>query len=90
MGQRIRALRERKALSLETLERLSGVMASTISEIELGKRQRRRRPRTIHNLAQALGVSVEYLTTGSSQPVEPAVPQPETGKEEPSNGPRVA
>lgn len=50
----MRALRQRRVLTLRELEELSGVAHNTISELENGKREAQ--PRTIRKLAAALGV----------------------------------
>lgn len=60
LGERLKATRESRGLTLRELERLSGVSNATISQIETG-----RNPNptaiTISRLAKALGVEVTYL-----------------------------
>lgn len=55
---RLRAVRERRALSQRELAALSGVDQTTISHIEGGKGAW---PRTARKLAQALGVDPDEL-----------------------------
>jgi transcriptional regulator with XRE-family HTH domain len=62
MDGNLRRLRESKALSRKDLAELSGVDATTIYRLERG-RVHRPIPRTIRNLAGALGVDVEVLTS---------------------------
>jgi transcriptional regulator with XRE-family HTH domain len=57
--QRLRALRQRRVLTLRELEERSGVAYNTIWHLENGKREAQ--PRTIRKLAQALGVEPEEL-----------------------------
>jgi DNA-binding NarL/FixJ family response regulator len=55
----LRRIREQVALSQLGLANLSGVSASTINRLELGRRKAR--PQTLKKLAEALNVSVEEL-----------------------------
>jgi transcriptional regulator with XRE-family HTH domain len=52
--QRLRALRQKRVLTLRELEERSGVAYNTIWHLENGKREAQ--PRTIRKLADALGV----------------------------------
>ena len=52
-------LRERRALTLRELAKMSGVAADTINQIELG--HRKPRPSTLRKLTRALEVNVEEL-----------------------------
>ena len=61
MNDRLRNLRERRALSLADLAQLSRVGRVTISRIENGRQKPR--PKTIRALAEALQVEVEELTS---------------------------
>ena len=61
MNDRLRSLRERRALSLADLAQLSRVGRVTISRIENGRQKPR--PKTIRALAEALQVEVEELTS---------------------------
>ncbi len=59
MGLRLRALREKRGLSVRGLAKMAGVQFSTVHRIETGKMS----PRlvTLTKLAKALGVSVSDL-----------------------------
>jgi transcriptional regulator with XRE-family HTH domain len=61
MNDNLKRLREKRALSLTDLERISGVNRVTINRIENGKQKAM--PRTIRKLAEALRVKVEELTS---------------------------
>ena len=58
-GARLRRLRTERALSQEDLERMTGIAASTISNLERGKRSAQHR--TLRRLAEALGVEPREL-----------------------------
>ena len=58
-GARHRRLRTERALSQEDLERMTGIAASTISNLERGKRSAQHR--TLRRLAEALGVEPREL-----------------------------
>jgi transcriptional regulator with XRE-family HTH domain len=60
MNDNLRRLRERRALSLTDLARLSGVNRITIHRVETGKQKPM--PSTIRKLAQAFQIDVEELT----------------------------
>ncbi len=64
MGNNLKTLRQRRALSLTDLAEMSNVGRVTINRIENGKQKPH--PRTLRALATALGVDVEELT--SEQP----------------------
>ena len=61
MNDVLKALRERRALSLSDLAQLTGLSRVTINRIENGKQKPL--PRTIRKLAKALNVEVEELTS---------------------------
>ena len=62
-GAKLRRLRTERALSQEDLERMTGIAASTISNLERGKRSAQHR--TIRRLADALGVEPRELIKGA-------------------------
>lgn len=64
MNKNLKHLRQRQALSLTDLARLSKVGRVTINRIENGKQIPQ--PRTVRALAKALQVEVEELTTEQS------------------------
>lgn len=61
MNEKLKRLREKRALSLTDLSEKSGVNRITIHRIETGKQKPM--PRTIRKLAEALQVNVEELTS---------------------------
>jgi transcriptional regulator with XRE-family HTH domain len=61
---RLRRLRERRVWTLQELASRSGVHYTTIARAET-QREYKPRPSTIRKLADALGVSAEYLRFGS-------------------------
>ena len=61
MNGKIKKLREQRALSLSDVAQITGLSRVTINRIEYGKQ--RPMPRTIRKLANALGVTVEELTS---------------------------
>ena len=61
MNGKIKKLREQRALSLSDVAQITGLSRVTINRIENGKQ--RPMPRTIRKLANALGVTVEELTS---------------------------
>jgi transcriptional regulator with XRE-family HTH domain len=61
-GTRLRRLRTKRALSQEDLGRITGIAASTISNLERGKRSAQHR--TLRRLAEALGVEPRELMKG--------------------------
>jgi transcriptional regulator with XRE-family HTH domain len=63
IGTRVKAARGRIGWSREELAVRSGMSWSAISQIESGRR-RNLRPATLSSIAQALGVSVDYLIDG--------------------------
>ena len=71
VGERVRALRLAKALTVSRLAELSHVPASTISKIEHGQL----RPSLVHaiNLAEALGENLGFLVDRYRDPPEPCV-----------------
>src|SRR5437588_5770780 len=68
IGQRLRASRERAGMSREALAFHASVSWSAIAQIESGRRINVR-PRTLSALAGALGVTIDYLVSGSAQSV---------------------
>ena len=58
-GSRLKQLRRQRALSQQDLERMTGVVQSTISRLEAN--QRPARPSTVRKLAEALGVEPQEL-----------------------------
>ena len=62
IGQTIRTLRLRKALSQQDLAREAGINVATVSRLESGATAEAR-PITIRRLARALDVSPEVLTS---------------------------
>jgi transcriptional regulator with XRE-family HTH domain len=61
MNGKVKKLREQRALSLSDVAQITGLSRVTINRIENGKQ--RPMPRTIRKLANALGVTVEELTS---------------------------
>ena len=62
IGESIRALRVRRALSQQDLAREAGINVTTVFRLESGLTAQAR-PVTIRRLAEALGVSPEVLTS---------------------------
>jgi len=60
LGKTLKALRQKQALNQKALSALSGVSQATISRIETG-RVKQLRSSALKNLADALGVSVDFL-----------------------------
>jgi PAS domain S-box-containing protein len=60
LGRTLKALRQTQSLNQKALSALSGVSQATISRIETG-RVRQLRSSALKNLADALGVSVDFL-----------------------------
>ncbi len=65
MNGNLKGIRQRRALSLSDLSRISKVSRVTINRIENGKQ--RPHPRTVRALAEALGIDVEVLTSDQSR-----------------------
>jgi transcriptional regulator with XRE-family HTH domain len=63
IASRLRAARERRGFSREALAYHSGVSWSAIAQVEAGRRTNVR-PRTLLALADALGLSIDYLVGG--------------------------
>jgi transcriptional regulator with XRE-family HTH domain len=63
IGTRLRAARERRGWSREALAFHAGVSWSAIAQVESGRR-RHVRPDTLSALAEALGVTIDYLVRG--------------------------
>jgi transcriptional regulator with XRE-family HTH domain len=64
IGARVRAARGRVGWTREALAFHSGISWSGITQVESGRRTNLR-PRTLLALADALGVTIEYLVTGA-------------------------
>lgn len=64
IGARVRQERRHKALTQAQLAEAAGIATGSLVYIERGHREPR--PSTLQGLARALGVSVEYLTTGEN------------------------
>lgn len=60
LGKTLKALRQKKSLNQKDLSSLSGVSQATISRIETG-RVRQLRSAALKNLADALGVTVDFM-----------------------------
>jgi transcriptional regulator with XRE-family HTH domain len=73
VAERLAELRERRALTLRELGKMSGVAADTINQIELG--HRKARPSTLRKLARALKIDVQEFYA------EPAIPKAEAPRE---------
>ncbi|HEX2358283.1 MAG TPA: MEDS domain-containing protein [Solirubrobacterales bacterium] len=67
VASRLRAVRERRGLTREGLAVQSGISWSAIAQLESGRR-RHLRPDTAAALTDALGVSIDYLVSGSAAP----------------------
>jgi transcriptional regulator with XRE-family HTH domain len=65
MGPRLRAARARCGWSREALAFHSGLSWSAIAQLESGRR-RNARPQTLAALADALGVTIDYLVRGTA------------------------
>lgn len=63
VGERVKRLRSQRVLSQRELAELSSVPLPTLKDIERGATTQPR-PRTIRDLAQALGVSPTFLLHG--------------------------
>lgn len=63
IGARVRSARQRRGWSREALAFHSGISWSAIAQVETGRR-RNLRPTTLHSLARALGVTIDYLVAG--------------------------
>jgi|SRR5579884_481654 len=68
IGDRVRAARKRLGLTREALTFRSGLSWSAVTQVESGRRTNLR-PATLAALARALGVSIDYLVSGS--PAQP-------------------
>lgn len=62
IGDRVRAVRRRRALTQAELAESAGVSVDTVVKLEGGRHEPR--PATVRKLAAALNVGVEYLTVG--------------------------
>jgi len=60
LGSTLKALRQKRSLNQKALSTLSGVSQVTISRIETGRVQQLRSS-ALKNLADAMGVSVDFL-----------------------------
>jgi transcriptional regulator with XRE-family HTH domain len=68
LGRRVSTARERLGWSREALAFHSGLSWSAVAQVESGRRTNLR-PDTLQALAGALGVTIDYLVTGSAAPV---------------------
>lgn len=66
IGSRLRASRERLGWTREALAFHSGISWSAIAQLESGRR-RHARPSTLEALSKALGVTIDYLVSGSAR-----------------------
>lgn len=64
IGQRVRSVRDECGWSRAKLSRMTGISATAISDLELGLSKR---SLSLHRLAEALSVRVEWLETGKGQ-----------------------
>jgi transcriptional regulator with XRE-family HTH domain len=64
IGERIKAIRKRKNMTLLDMVVATGISQSALSLMENGKRSANPSARTINNLCDALGVSPGYLLDG--------------------------
>ncbi|MEW6752993.1 MAG: PAS domain S-box protein [Candidatus Latescibacterota bacterium] len=76
LGKTLKALRQKQNLNQKALSALSGVSQATISRIETG-RVRQLRSSALKNLADALGVSVDFLM--GDHEVFASIPGPGSG-----------
>lgn len=85
VGQRIRAAREARAISLRELARRTGVSASFVSQVELGKAN----PSvgTLYALVTVLGTSLDDLFDGAPGSGEPVEGQPDGDAPPPTTAP---
>ena len=65
IGDRLRSSRQRKVWSQSELSDRSGVAKVTIARIESGWSGKRPYPRTLRQLAEALGVDPAWLRDGA-------------------------
>lgn len=79
MGERLRFWREKRGWTLAELSERSGVKLSTISEIEAG---RIKRSTFANRLAEALGISPDWLLDGTGEPEIEGVEPLELGEPE--------
>lgn len=66
LGQRIRALRDERDLSLREFATKIGCSAPFVSDVELGRRYPS--DKLLHDMAQALGVKVDELKKHDTRP----------------------
>jgi len=71
VGQRIKALRAERTLTLDQLAKVSGVSKSMLSQIERGLTNPTLA--TIWSLTQSLGIDIAALLDGGGDTVEPSV-----------------
>ena len=62
IGDRVRSVRKRRALTQAELAKAAGVSVDTVVKLENGRHEPR--PATVRKLARALRVEVEVLTVG--------------------------
>ena len=78
MGERIAQLRRNKGLSQATLAQALGLSTSTIAMYEQGRREPS--VSVIIALADALGVTIDYLLTGHPPQESPFLPTTATAR----------
>ncbi|MEO5347940.1 MAG: helix-turn-helix domain-containing protein [Magnetococcus sp. YQC-9] len=66
-GEKVRALRKEKGLTLDELALMTGTSKSRIWELE-NRDNARPTAEKIHRIAEALGVTPEYLMSSGSEP----------------------
>lgn len=75
VGERLKAMRLKRGYSLRGLATLASVPVSTISAVESGERQGDNLTlATGRALAQALGVTLDYLAMVNDTPTPPSQP----------------
>lgn len=67
IGQRVRAMRERRLWSQRDLSERAGVPQATISRVESDQNETRPQNRTIISLAQALDVDPAWIMFGGDE-----------------------
>ncbi len=72
IGQRVRAEREERKWTRAGLAELAGISPTALSDLELGYTQK---GLSIHKIAEALGVSVDWLETGRGKKQRDAASQ---------------
>src|SRR3954447_488146 len=81
LGQRLRAIRQRKGIGVRELARRLDLAPSSISQIETGKIGPS--VRTLYALASEFGVTVDEVLFDHAQPSQGQAPPPDTGASAP-------